>query len=107
MKLIVATAITLGALALGTGAAYADGNSDYIDNLKSHGLPPAAGASESQWETGAIQAAHQMCGLAATGLSRDGITAHFTAQHPDDGNAVRIMVDAAEATYCPQYWGQQ
>ena len=107
MKLIVAAAITLGALVLGTGVAHADDNSDYINNLKSHGLSPAAGASESQWETGAIQVAHEVCGLAAAGNSRDRITARFTAQHPDNGNAVRIMVDAAEATYCPQYWGQQ
>jgi Protein of unknown function (DUF732) len=104
MKLIVAATITLPILALGTGVAHADNDSDYINNLKSHGLSPTPGTSESQWEAGAIHAAHDICGLAAQGQSRDGIAAHYAAGHPDNGNTVRVTVDAAVATYCPQYW---
>ena len=106
VKLIAATALTIGALVLGTGVAHADDDSDYINNLKQHGLSPSPGTSESQWEAGAIRAAHDICGLAAQGQSRDGIAAHYAAGHPDHGNTVRVTVDAAVATYCPQYWGQ-
>jgi hypothetical protein len=84
--------------------AHADNDSDYINNLKQHGLSPAPGTSESQWETGAIQAAHDICGKAAAGYRRDGIKAHYTAKHPDDADTVNATVDAAVATYCPQYW---
>jgi Protein of unknown function (DUF732) len=106
MKLIVGTAITIGAMVLGTGVAHADNDADYINNLKSHDLSPAPGTSESQWEAGAIKAAHDICGMAASGLSRDGIKAHYTAKHPDNASTVNATVDAAVATYCPQYWGQ-
>ena len=104
MKLIAAATITLSMLTLGTGMAHADSDSDFINNLEQHGLSPSPGTSESQWEAGAIRAAHDICGLAAQGQSRDGITAHYAAKHPDGGNAVRVTVDAAVATYRPQYW---
>ncbi len=84
--------------------AHADADSDYINNLKQHGLSPAPGTSEGDWETTAIKAAHQVCGMAAAGYSRDGITAHYTAKHPDSGDNYKVLVDAAVATYCPQYW---
>jgi hypothetical protein len=38
MKLIAAAAFSIGALVLGAGVAHADNDSDYINNLKSHGL---------------------------------------------------------------------
>jgi hypothetical protein len=104
MKLIAAAAFSIGALVLGAGVAHADNDSDYINNLRSHGLSPTPGTSESQWEASAIHAAHDICGLAAQGQSRDGIAAHYAARHPDNGNTVRVTVDAAVATYCPQYW---
>jgi hypothetical protein len=104
MKVVVAIAFTLAALVLGTGVAHADADSDYLNNLKSHGLQPSPGTSESDWAAGAIKAAHDICGLAASGTSRDGIKAHYTAKHPDNASTVSATVDAAVATYCPQYW---
>jgi hypothetical protein len=105
MKLIVALAFTIGTMVLGAGVAHADNDSDHINNLKSHGLFPSTGTSESQWETSAINAAHEICGLAAAGYSRNGIKVHCTAKHPDNESTVNVMVDAAMATYCPEYWG--
>ena len=104
MKPVVALAFTIGALVLGTGVAHADDDSDYISNLKQHGLTPSPGVSESQWEAGAIRAAHDICGLAAQGQSRDGIKAQYTAKQPNNANTVNATVDAAVATYCPRYW---
>jgi hypothetical protein len=104
MKTIAVTAITFGALLAGTGVAHADNDSDYINNLKSHGLSPTPGISETQWEAGAIKAAHDICGMAASGQSRDGIKAHYAAKNPDNANNVNVTIDAAVATYCPQYW---
>jgi hypothetical protein len=104
MKLIAATALTIGALVLGTRVAHADADSDYLNNLKSHGLQPSPGTSESDWAAGAIKAAHDICSLAASGTSRDGIKAHYSAKHPDNASTVNATVDAAVATYCPQYW---
>jgi Protein of unknown function (DUF732) len=104
VKAIAATAITLGALLSGAGLAHADADSDYINNLKSHGLSPTPGISESQWEAGAIKAAHDICGMAASGQSRDGIKARYAAKNPDNANNVNATIDAAVGTYCPQYW---
>ena len=104
MKAITAIAITLGALLSGTGVAHADADSDYITNLESHGLSPTPGISETQWQASAIKAAHDICGMAASGQSRDGIKAHYTAKNPDNANNVNVTIDAAVATYCPQYW---
>jgi hypothetical protein len=104
VKAIAATAITLGALLSGAGLAHADADSDYINNLKSHGLSPTPGISESQWEAGAIKAAHDICGMAASGQNRDGIKARYAAKNPDNANYVNATIDAAVATYCPQYW---
>jgi Protein of unknown function (DUF732) len=84
--------------------AHADDDADYINNLKQHGLSPGPGTSESQWEAGAIKAAHDICGMAAAGYSRDGITARYAARNPDSGDTVKVTVDAAVATYCPRYW---
>jgi hypothetical protein len=64
MKPIVALTLTLAALVLGAGVAHADNDSDYINNLKSHGLSPSPGTSESQWEAGA--------GPAGVTVRRDG-----------------------------------
>ena len=104
MKPVAAVALAVAALVLGAAVAHADNDSDYINNLKQHGLSPSPGTSESQWEAGAIRAAHDICGLAAQGQSRDGIAAHYAARHPDIGATARVTVDAAVATYCPQYW---
>jgi hypothetical protein len=104
VKTIVATAVTLGVLLSGAGVAHADADSDYINNLKSHGLSPTPGISESQWAAGAIKAAHDICGMAASGQTRDGIKAHYAAKNPDNVNNVNATIDAAVATYCPQYW---
>jgi Protein of unknown function (DUF732) len=104
VKAIAATALTLGALLSAAGVAHADADSDYIDNLKSHGLSPTPGISESQWEAGAIKAAHDICGKAASGQSREDIKAHYAAKNPEDVNQVNATIDAAVATYCPQYW---
>lgn len=100
----MSAAMLIGATVGLVPIAHADGDSDYINNLKQHGLSPAAGTSESQWETGAIKAAHDICGMAAAGDSRDGIKAHYTAKHPENADTVNATVDAAVATYCPQYW---
>jgi hypothetical protein len=101
---------TIGAVML-IGAAvglapitHADDDADYINNLKQHGLSPSPGASESQWEAGAIKAAHDICGMAAAGSSRDSITARYAARNPDSRDTVKVTVDAAVATYCPRYW---
>jgi hypothetical protein len=104
MKTIAATAIALGALLSGVGVARADADSDYINNLKSHGLSPTPEISETQWEAGAIKAAHDICGMAASGQSRDGIKALYTAKNPDNANNVNVTIDAAVGAYCPQYW---
>jgi Protein of unknown function (DUF732) len=104
MKVLAALAFTAGALVLGTGVAHADDDSDYISNLKQHGLQPSSGTSESDWAAGAIKAAHDICGMAASGTSRDGIKAHYTAKHPENASTVNATVDAAVSTYCPQYW---
>ena len=82
--------------------AHADNDSDYINRLKRHGLSPV-GVSESQWETEVISSGYQICDMAAGGLSRDGIKAHFEAKYPDKKEIVDTMTDAAVATYCPQY----
>jgi Protein of unknown function (DUF732) len=103
VKAIAATAITLGALLSGAGVAHADADADYIANLKSHGLSPTQGISESQWEAGAIKAAHDICGLAASGQSREAIKARYAAKNPGDANQVNATIDAAVAAYCPQY----
>ena len=84
--------------------AHANTDADYINNLKQHGLSPTPGTSEGDWETTAIKVAHQVCGMAAAGNSRDAITARYTAKHPDTADDYRVLVDAAVATYCPQYW---
>jgi hypothetical protein len=97
-------AILIGATAGFAPIAHADDDADYINNLKQHGLSPTPGTSESQWETTAIRAAHDICGKAAAGYSRDGIKAHYTAKNPDNADSVNVTVDAAVATYCPQYW---
>ena len=104
MKIIAAMAITLGALLSAASVAHADADSDYISNLKSHGLSPTSGVSESQWEAGAIKAAHDICGMAASGQSRDGIKAHYASKNPGSVANVNATIDAAVATYCPQYW---
>jgi hypothetical protein len=104
VKAIAATALTLSALLVGAGVAHADTDSDYINSLKSHGLSPTPGISESQWEAGAIKAAHDICGMAASGQSRDGIKARYGAKNPDHADNVNATIDAAVATYCPQYW---
>jgi hypothetical protein len=44
--------------------AHADNDSDYINNLRSHG-PSPVGISESQWETEVISSGHQICDMAA------------------------------------------
>jgi Protein of unknown function (DUF732) len=84
--------------------AHADLDSEYINNLKGRGLYPADGVSESDWESGAIQAVHTTCAMATEGLGRDGIKAHEYATHPNSHDTINNMVDAAIATYCPQYW---
>ncbi len=84
--------------------AHANSDTDYLNNLKQHGLSPVPGTSESDWEATAIKAAHQVCDQAAAGNSRDAITARYTAKHPDTGDNYRALVDAAVASYCPQYW---
>jgi hypothetical protein len=104
VKAIMGTAIALCALLSGAGVAHADADADYINNLKSHGLSPTPGISESQWETGAIKAAHDICGMAASGQSRDAIKAQFAAKNPDHANNVNATIDAAVTAYCPQYW---
>lgn len=104
VKSVAAIAATIGALLSGAGIAHADADSDYIANLKSHGLSPTPGISESQWEASAIKAAHDICAKAASGQSREGIKAHYAAKNPDEANQVNATIDAAVATYCPQYW---
>jgi hypothetical protein len=42
--------------------------------------------------------------MAAGGLSRDGIKAHFEAKYPDKKDIVDRLTDAAVAAYCRQYW---
>ena len=60
------------ARSVGGGVAHADADSDYKQ-------PPGrtfiahARTSESQWEASAIKAAHDICGLAASGQTPDGI----------------------------------
>ena len=103
VKAIEATAIT-SALLVGAGVAHADADSDYINSLKSHGLSPTPGIPEAQWEAGAIKAAHDICGMAASGQSRDVIKARYAAKNPDHADNVNATIDAAVATYCPQYW---
>ncbi len=104
VKAIVGSAITLGALLSAAGVAHADADSDFINSLRSHGLSPTPGISESQWEASAIKAAHDICGLAASGQTRDGIKAQYAAKNPDHVNNVNATIDAAVTTYCPQYW---
>jgi hypothetical protein len=110
MKSITAIGFTLAmvalALVLGVGLAHASTDSDYIADLKSHGFYPEGGMSESRWESTAIQSAHEICGWAAEGYTRQGIKAHLSAKHPDKSDIPNILVDAAIANYCPQYWGQ-
>ncbi len=79
-------------------------DADYINNLKQHGLSPAPGTAEGDWEATAVKAGHQVCDMAAAGNSRDAITSRYTAKHPDSGDNYRVLVDAAVSTYCPQYW---
>jgi hypothetical protein len=104
MKAVAVIAITVGALLSGTGVAHADADSDYINSLKAHGLTPTPGVSEPQWQASAIKAAHDICGMAASGQSRDAIKARYAAKNPDNANNVNVTIDAAVATYCPQYW---
>jgi hypothetical protein len=99
----IGVAVLTGAAIAFAPVAHADKDSDYINNLKNHGLSPV-GISESQWETDVISNAHQICDMAANGLSRDGIKAHFEPTYPDKKDIVDRMTDAAVATYCPQYW---
>ena len=99
----ISVAVLTGAAIAFAPAVHADNDSDYINNLKSHGLSPE-GTSESQWETAAISAAQTICGMAAGGLSRGGIKAQFEAKYPDKKDVMDKMTDAAVATYCPEYW---
>jgi hypothetical protein len=99
----IGVAVLTGAAIGFAPVAQADNDSDFINSLKSHGLSPV-GVSESQWETDVISNAHQICDMAAGGLSRDDIKTHFEASYPDKKEIVDKMTDAAVSTYCPQYW---
>jgi len=99
----IGVAVLTGAAIAFAPVAHADNDSDYISNLRSHGLSPV-GVSESQWETEVISNGHQICDVAAGGLSRDGIKAHFEAKYPDKKDIVDRLTDAAVAAYCRQYW---
>jgi hypothetical protein len=97
MRTIMAAALAVAALSTGCAhAVHADPDSAYISNLKSHGLHAPAGMTESQWEKMAIDQAHTLCDLIATGkvMSRDELLANSV------GDA-KVMNDAAVATYCP------
>jgi hypothetical protein len=65
----IGVAVLTGAAIAFAPVAHADNDSDYISNLRSHGLSPV-GVSESQWETEVISNGHQICDMAAGGLSR-------------------------------------
>ena len=93
----------IGAVIAFAPVAHADNDSDYNSILRSHGLSPV-GVSEAQWETEVISNGHQICDMAAGGLSRDGIKAHFEDTYPDKKEIVDRLTDAAVAAYCPQYW---
>jgi hypothetical protein len=99
----IGVAVLTGAAIAFAPVAHADNDSDYISNLRRQGLSPV-GVSESQWETEVISNGHQICDMAAGGLSRDGIKAHFEAQYADKKEIVDRLTDAAVAAYCPQYW---
>ena len=77
----IGVAVLIGAVIAFVPVAHADNDSDYISNLRSHGLSPV-GVSEAQWETEVISNGHQICDLAAGGLGRDGIKAHLEGQVP-------------------------
>jgi Protein of unknown function (DUF732) len=64
----IGVAVLTGAAIAFAPVAHADNDSDYISNLRSHGLSPV-GVSESQWETEVISNGHQICDMAAGGLS--------------------------------------
>jgi hypothetical protein len=100
----IGAVMLIGAAVALAPIAHADDDADYVNNLKQHGVSPSPGTSESQWEAGAIKAAHDICGMAAAGYSRDSITARYTARNPDSRDTVKVTVDAAVATYCPRYW---
>lgn len=74
-------------------------------DLKSRGASRSTGMSESNWEAMVIPTAHSVCDWAALGISRAGIVAHEKARWPDNNGTVQALVDAAVATYCPEYWG--
>jgi Protein of unknown function (DUF732) len=99
----ICVAVLSGAAIAFAPVVHADNDSDFINNLRSHGLSPV-GISESQWESDVISNAHQICDMAAGGLSRDGIKAHFEPAYPDKKDIVDRVTDAAVSTYCPQYW---
>ena len=99
----IGVAVLIGSVIVFAPVAHADNDSDYISNLRSHGLSPVGG-SEAQWETEVISNGHQICDMAAGGLSRDGIKAHFEDTYPDKKEIVDRLTDAAVAAYCPQYW---
>jgi hypothetical protein len=99
----IGAAVLSGAAIAFAPVAHADNDSDYINNLRSHGLSPV-GVSESQWETEVISSGHQICDMAAGGSSRDGIKAHFEPKYPYKKEIVDRMTEAAVAAYCPQYW---
>jgi Protein of unknown function (DUF732) len=65
----IGVAVLTGAVIAFAPVAHADNDSDYISNLRSHGLSPV-GVSEAQWETEVISNGHQICDMAAGGLSR-------------------------------------
>jgi hypothetical protein len=64
----IGVAVLTGAAIAFAPVAHADNDSDYISNLRSHGLSPV-GVSESQWETEVISNGHQICDMAGGGLS--------------------------------------
>jgi hypothetical protein len=105
MKTIAVIAITAAALTLGTGVAHADAQSDYFNDLKSHGLTPAAAnMSESAWETMSLKAARDICTQAGEGSSHGLLKAKYEANNPGKTGVADTLVDAAIMFYCPQYW---
>lgn len=100
----MAAAALLGAAVVSAATAHADDDADYIGQLKRSGLFPSPGVSRAKWEADMINAGHSVCQMIAAGYTRDGIKAREGAKNPGSKHNAQVVVDAAVAIYCPEYW---
>jgi hypothetical protein len=87
------------ALMLSTGIAHADPEDSYF-----LAAVHKQGIEDDEGDAGLIKLGHMMCGLRADGYSTNALIQmgqlHGTKLSGDD---VKVVVQSAEAAYCPQY----